>query len=48
MLDFWTRLPSLIQGGILGPDPMNLNSQTLYSSEMDRWILNNKVVFENW
>jgi hypothetical protein len=29
-------------------DPLNLNAQTLYSNEMDRWILNNKVVFERW
>ena len=29
-------------------DPLNLNAQTLYCNEMDRWVLNNKVVFERW
>ena len=33
----------------MAPDPLNpLNSQTLYCNELDRWILNNKVVMERW
>jgi hypothetical protein len=49
ILDFRSRRPAVVGGLGMAPDPMNfLNAQTLYCNDMDRWILNNKTVFERW
>ena len=48
-IDFRSRKPQVVNGLGMAPDPLNImNAQTLYCNDMDRWILNNKTVFERW